>query len=119
VRGGTVGRIRQFGDQHGSSIGSKGETETDQEAGTNEHSNRLRSCLDGDGDTHDDCTNEDGRATAKAIRQVRSKWVRRKSSNVLNAVQQAELSTSWEVEISLPLRQTLETVHHTSIITVR
>lgn len=36
----------------------------------------------------------------------------------MNGVQQAELAASRKVEVTLPLVQTLQTVHHAAIITV-
>jgi len=115
---GTVGRVCDLSDQHRGGIGSKGKTETNQETSTNEHSDGLRGSLDCGSNAHDDCTNEDSRATTDTVREVRGEGVGREGTNVLDGVQETELATSGIVEVQFPLVKRLETVHHRPIITV-
>jgi hypothetical protein len=80
---GTVRRVRNLGDQHGSRVGGKCETKADEETSTNEHADALRRGLEGGRDTHDGGTEEDGLLTTETIRQVRSERVSSERTNVL------------------------------------
>lgn len=50
---------------------------------TNEHSDGLCGCLNRDGDTHDESTNEDRTTTAEPIGKVWSKWIASERAYVL------------------------------------
>jgi len=115
---GTVGWVGKLRDEERSRVGREGQTETQEEASTDEHSDGLGGGLDDGTCQHDGSTEEDCSTTTKVIRAVRGEGVGTERANVLDGVQQAELSAGGVVEVVDPLRERLETVHHGTIITV-
>jgi hypothetical protein len=115
---------------------SESETETNQEPGTDEHADRLGGCLDHGCDTHDDSTDEDRGTTTKSIGDVWGEWVGGEGTNVLgeesiqlqatdwidslylDGVQETKRGTRWPAKVVSPFRDRLQTVHHTTIVTV-
>jgi len=115
---GTLGWIGEFGNEERGSVGSEGETEPDEETSTNEHSDGLGSGLNASRGNHDTCTEEDGGAATETIREIRCEWVGSEGTNVLDGVEQTELSALGVVKVARPLGEGLETVHHGTIVSV-
>lgn len=112
----------------------KGISKADQETSTNKHSHGLGSGLDGGRNTHDSRTKPDCSTATDAIGQVGGKGITCQRTNVLhpdgqrdnrpycidahlNGVEQTQIPIRWVVESRFPLGETLQTVHHTTIVT--
>lgn len=64
---GTVLEMSKLSDEKRSGTVGEGDTESDEETGSREHAEILRSGLEGDTDKHDNDTNNDGNATSAPI----------------------------------------------------
>lgn len=116
--GGTVLGVGQLGNEKWRGTVGDGDTETEEEAGSDEHPE-----VDGDGlqdnsDHHDDAANEDTHPTSKTVGNVRGDWKSAKGTDSHNAGEETEERSRGVVEVLLPDVKSLKTVDHGTIISV-
>ena len=97
---------------------SDGDTETDKKSSCDEHTDIDGDALQNHPEDHDDTADYDTHTTTKAVSDVWDKWNSAYGTNRHDGVEYTEYGVRRVVEVVLPWRQCLETVHHRSIVTV-
>lgn len=130
----TVLGMAQLGEKEGSRGLRNGTSETDEETGSNEHAEALRSCLERNTEHHEEDTGDNGQTTAKVIGDVGTitflacsiirktselknsrEWKTANGSNTHNGIEETQDGSTRMVEVGLPRRDHLETVHHRTL----
>lgn len=116
--GGTVLGVGQFGDEKWRGTVGNGDTETQEEASSDEHPEVDRDRLQDNTDHHDDAANEDTHPTSKAVGNVRGDWKRAEGADSHNAGEKTKERSRRVVEVLLPDVKSLKTVDHGPIVSV-
>jgi len=114
---GTMLHVGQLGDEKWGGTVGKGDTETDQETGTDKHTKVLGSRLEGNTNKHDEETNHDGNSTSSPICEEWGEWDGDNGTDGHDGIEKTELG-GCRLEVVLPVVQTLETVHHGTVETI-
>lgn len=88
---GAVLHVAQFGDEEWGGAVGEGDTETDQETSTDEHTEILGGGLESDTDEHDEETNHDGDSSASPIGQPWGEWNGHDGTDGHNGVEETQL----------------------------
>lgn len=129
-----MGRERKFGNQKRGGGASETESETNEGTSANEHADVLGAGLDAHTDKHEDRTHEDSLSSTHAIASVGSEgkgadttdrletgqrqYIVDLRNTYLDGVEDTEQRTLGMIEVILPQVQSLQTVHHTAIVSV-
>lgn len=114
----TVGWVGDLGDEERRGHLCEGGTETDKETRADEHAEVLGGSLE-DSTNHDNSgTEEDTGLASESISDIGRQRDGDEGTDGLNGIEQTEILGFGVVEVSLPVRNRLETVHHGTIETV-